>query len=438
MIGQTYTDKLYELSTQDRIDVSLPSGEFSEEQKEKIIRSVFCALYTATSPAERDRALREIIRLPEFYEDIISNRWTVTKGKYAGTLPKRVANYLFKVHGFRLTAEEISEVGNLTKNCLDNESKFVVDFTRSLDWEAGDFGDFGSCYWGCRTGARTMLSDHNAYAIRFYDRDNRARGKGRAWIITGEIDGVIVYNAYGPYQLPTVTHVLAQLLGGSYKKIKLSNLGDTGGTLWINSDCGYAIASPDVLENITSVNLHWDEVKEYTHFCDDCEEGIAEDDDYYHVGDYIVCQNCIDNYSRCEHCDEYYSNSNVHEVHLQTRWGTEGEYWCEDCIRGNTVECEDCEDTWRDNDAIYIEDLDYYVCPDCFERNYSACEDCDCMCHNDDITYMERLYKAVCNDCLENYARCEDCNDWREKDDLINGLCPVCYEPEETPALQEG
>jgi hypothetical protein len=95
--------------------------------------------------------------------------WVVQKGDFAGTFPKRVANYMRKVHKIKIEPQIISEIGNKARAHAEDRNIYVVDFTNEFNWHDGDFGDGDSCFWGANSEALVMLKNHNSFAIRFWE-----------------------------------------------------------------------------------------------------------------------------------------------------------------------------------------------------------------------------------------------------------------------------
>ncbi len=98
-----------------------------------------------------------------------SPNWMLNQKGLSGTFPTRIKVFLKKNHAVKMAEQDISAIGNLARRHTVKAKDFIFDFTDAFDWEDGDFGDGGSCYWGGRRGARTMLADHNSLAIRFFD-----------------------------------------------------------------------------------------------------------------------------------------------------------------------------------------------------------------------------------------------------------------------------
>jgi hypothetical protein len=120
----------------------------------------------------------------------------------------------------------------------------------------------------------------------------------------------------------------------------------------------------------------------YTCTCDDCGEGMDEDDSYsigYH-GDSRVGQCCIDNYTMVygRRGEQYYT-SNDNAVYV------DGEYYHDDYLDDNSIVCLNNGEYEHSDNAVYIHSCDeYYHCDDediCYAENtnqHELREDCWC------------------------------------------------------------
>ncbi len=168
--------------------------------------------------------------------------WMTDKGAF----PKRVASYMYKTYNIKLSSQIMRSIGN-TAQQNSTQGNVVFDFTHRILWEAGDFGDDGSCFWTDYGGSRIAMMRAGIGAIRIYS-PNGAHGRGRAWFSPFP-EGFILFNAYGIMQARTIANFLGQLFGEDYKykQIHIShtyrdNNGDWNSTykLYLNSD-GYLI-----------------------------------------------------------------------------------------------------------------------------------------------------------------------------------------------------
>lgn len=427
------------------------------------------------SPDPDVRAKEKYVTLP----DDFSNLWVVTKGEYAGTFPKRVASWLLKVHNERAAKIEItgdngkpinlvSAIGNIARLHATKKQKYDLDFTDRFDWNDGDYGDNGSCYWGEHSGAKIMLADHDSIAVRLYKTDDDQdcsmpirgyqyrdrKGYARAWIVfphsatvytgggygkrTDRKNFAIMYNTYG-IESVRLARVLATHFGWSYTSIELTCNGSTSGMLWINHNdpddrgaqthkgyhgTGYILGAPDEIEGITRVDLHWEEESEYT--CDDCGCGLSEDETRSFNGEGTYCESCYDNtYFYCDHCNRDRPSEDAMTV--------EGNMVCDLCTDSDASKCYDCEDYyWYDN----ITTVGHHsICHHCIS-DYPICELCNEYVEQDDITETADR-KAICDDCLEDhYAECDACEKYYPTDDINDqGLCVECT-PEPDPEIE--
>jgi len=284
--------------------------------------------------------------------------WVVSKGVYAGTLPKRVASYYYKQFGIKSPTEFIEQLGNVARQHTTDGTAYDFDFTDEFEWEDGDFGDAGSCYWGDHAGARQMLYNDGAFAIRFYDEEGD--GIGRAWVINRMTTNgfYVVFNGYGISDSATLTsaRVMALFLSMTYKRIVLRNHDATSRMLWINGGVGYLIGTVEAVAETTWVEL-----------------GIAE---------LLVCYYCEDELAE----QDAYTTPN-------------GDSCCGDCYYERFDTCYECDETVDRENMIYIEGLDCDVCADCFRSFYTTCAKCGEDVHKQNTHELAGKEGRYCDDC---------------------------------------
>lgn len=241
--------------------------------------------------------------------------WQTAQGDYRGTFPKRVAQFYHKVHAVKLPWSVVSELGNIARSHSADDVVFEFEFVNRIRWSAGEFGDDDSCYWGCNAGAREMLEDNGALAVRFYSPES-GRGIGRAWLVEIE-DGLrIVFNGYGFTGNPTlvIARVVADFFKVSYRKITLTNEGGSSGVLWIDhAGQAYLIGPADQIADFDDYDLGWTELHSET--CHECGNGIGEYDVFYGPDDLGYCEDCAaELFDSCEECSETYWRSDMQYV----------------------------------------------------------------------------------------------------------------------------
>lgn len=274
------------------------------------------------------------VYLPEDLEPV----WATKQG----TLPKRIQSYLYKTLKIKLEPSDVSELGNIAKRHASNGKTVILDFTDEIDWEDGDFGDEGSCFWGSNSGAIKMLTANNAYALRGWKSKDRCNtipdpltyesvtGYCRAWVAPIKSNLYVVFNGYGETTL-TMARLLAFRFNTGYKRINLSNNGCDDGMLYINGGTAFVIGAWQQINHLETHDLGWRSVD--TRECWSCEaeigygyEYIAYDEDGYHRR---YCPDCC---SQCSRCGEWYTSSLV-SYHDETDRDL-----CRQCTE--SVECE--------------------------------------------------------------------------------------------------
>jgi hypothetical protein len=321
-------------------------------------------------------------------------QWVVKgRGEYVGTFPKRVSKYYFKTYAIKCPNTFLQELGNLARQHSADSTAYHFEIVDSLQWEAGDFGDNGSCLWGSRDSARAIMEANGGLALCFYNDENK--GYARSWLAKLNDNLYIVFNGYGFKSNPTLTiaRVFAQFTGLSYKKIALSNNDATSGTIWINSSIGYIVGSADAIADYSRYDLQWHKKPGMLPdmlTCADCECDVHEDEIYYSPNDEPYCRDCFyERYDYCARCDEI---------------------------------------EYRDS-LYYIEHEGHEVCEHCLDSNYTRCDECDEYYRHHEITNLDN--HALCQSCLEEYCEhCAKCEDLHHNSALTDGLCENCQPPQ--------
>ena len=239
---------LPELQAGTKTIIKMPIGEIDEQGQEEI----WVQLYHWDLPT-----------LPEWWE---YSTQVGGKGEYVGSFCKRVAKYYWKTTKTKLNSDQLGRLGSLVSRHTDKNTEYIIDYTQDLhSWDAGDFGDGGSCFWTCNSAARDMLESDGAWAIRFYQGvfkpDKRfkkgynskiLRGYGRAWICKRD-NYYVVFNGYG-LETAHIARIMANDLNLSYRKICLLNYGEHDGLLYINNS-GYTIGYEADINTLSNIDL---------------------------------------------------------------------------------------------------------------------------------------------------------------------------------------
>lgn len=345
-------------------------------------------------------------------------QWKVNgKGEYVGTFPKRVAKYFYQQHKTKLSAEQLGVLGSKVAEHCERNALYEFDFTQCFDWDAGDFGDDGSCFWSCRTGAKEMLRENGAFAVRFYDSEDK--GYARAWVVP--INGnVVVFNGYGLESLQ-IARILSQNWGAYYKKTELSNNGSACGVLWINGRTGYVIGSQEDIDELGPLELGFTEMNNCR--CENCGSSIDEGESYT-ANEETYCECCHDDlFFYCDDCDEDRHNDDYNEINSRAV--------CDSCLSDNYTVCDDCNEYTHDNDITRGPD-DKHRCEDCHLEATQYCEACSSDRLADDFQEGPDGERR-CWDCHESVVHaCAECGDDHMKEDLHEGpdskdRCSDCH-----------
>ena len=363
-----------------------------------------------------------------------------------GTLPKRMGSLFHKL-GAKLPSDALAQVGNIAATHTEKRTEHVLDFTQHLDWSAGDYGDSGSCFWGGRRYARTMLADLGAYALRFYDPRDELRGVARSWLVPcyDHPDGefFMLFNAYsvGDYSYDALTQarILAFYLGLSYRKCpSLRNNNFCDNVLYINGGTGLSVGVPEIVAGVTAYDFG---AAEDNHRCDEDEDEYTccacgselNEDNQYCAGDGdddSYCETCFhERYFSCDRCGNYV-------------WREDGEYtiftdsgavYCGRCAGMYANYCEKCGENFQyeGSGRCAPGDYDGWYCESCYDERFTPCDGCNDDYDHDDLTSApdDCLY---CSECYaERFAECGVCGDVFARMGASGDVCGDCREVDE-------
>lgn len=326
-----------------------------------------------------------------------------------GRIVRRIANAIYKVLDWKLDEEDkrrlSSAIQSATSPHLD-----AFDFTKDFQWRAGDFGDYGSCFWSCHSAARfTMEQEPGFYAMRSYDKIN-GDGNGRCWMYATDREFVL-FNAYGPTLMRFASTLRAWYQQYSdyfvnQKEISLINRGEVSGDLYINHGVARLVSDSELILNTWSNAKAYDLDVYVDHalalpVCPMCDDEFEQEYGYTDPNGDLICEHCWnETYTYCERCQE---TTNVNEIvyvyALGYRGRREEQAWCEYCASHDAEECDVSGEYWDSRDmhslygggsvspaqtdqvleceacSIYMRDEDANTIPDSDEP-YVFCPDC--------------------------------------------------------------
>lgn len=277
----------------------------------------------------------------------------------------------------------ISKISQSIRESENRNSEFRVDITSYFDWEDGEFGKGGSCWWGSGDygHSRDTLSDAGGFGLRFYDARNH--GTGRTWILPHrEHNRIYLFNAYGDdVNLKTSSLILKALFPEllhdfiathshhfeNYESIPYIN-DDKGTILHLRDD-----ELEDYIELGLDVNYDGEYFNENASHCAHCGDAIGEDETYYHDGD-DYCESCFnDLFFTCCKCDR---TRDIDELITDD----DGDPYCERCAERSLYHCTECGE-WTGN-GTSIGDNEY--CESCAE-DLGECAECGEVLSNDEL-----------------------------------------------------
>jgi hypothetical protein len=348
----------------------------------------------------------------------------------SGKLAKRIAKLLFENHAIRLDETQRNALGDVINRHTVRNDIDRFDVIGRTDWNRGEYGDSGSCYWSDRRVAREYIhATDNWGAIRFYSKDGN--GNGRAWVHYDAGIGVyFLFNAYG-HRLADFAEVLAAAVGATEKDmIRVENCGATDGMLWINSGNNgsgylnaYALSDKPITIKVHDFGIDIDDRR----VCTDCGYEVNEDYCYTDNDGNCYCEDCYnERYTSCDQCGDECYNDCVTWIDSEQR------ALCEYCLDRFYTCCWHCDQWVRDSDAVSVGYHSY--CNDCALDLFTSCESCCDFVDNDSVTEIDGYY--YCDDCAnDNYTECEDCGKVVPNEDRVwaNGyFCPDCVPVEDS------
>jgi len=257
--------------------------------------------------------------------DQVGLEWNLPR---AGKIPKRLSKYVKRKYNIDLAQEYLEKVGNKLSASLmkwDLEVRFeFLDWKHPL-WRPGAYGDDGSCYFGGRKGAVSMMRNEGNFFVMFITKDGDKFA--RAWVQEVDNENIVFFNLYSVGN-KLVGLALAQQLAKHfnlpYRKINLVNDGSGDGELWINQEAGYWIGCKELkldsndtpyydfrMEEIREDEEDNDEETEYVS-CRNCDYEGETDEFYFDYAGRRICESCRNNYYICCHMeDKYYPFENV-------------------------------------------------------------------------------------------------------------------------------
>lgn len=125
--------------------------------------------------------------------------------------------------------------------------------------------------------------------------------------------------------------------------------------------------------------------------CSVCGNTI-HNDDYTIIEEEVVCNNCSEHITHCEHCGKTMDDRD------ENTFCYDGDYYCEDCYNDLFRCCDSCCVTIPVDDCYYYDGTPY--CEECYHNNFCECYDCGMTIRQDDAYISDDEY--YCEDCYNN------------------------------------
>lgn len=308
-----------------------------------------------------------------------------------GRLLKRYAYFHKNKTGQAIPDNVMGIVGDCLQSIITSENtvKYFVDFTNKFDWDDGDYGKSGSCWWGLYSDSLPTFEENGGWCARFYDENGN--GIGRTWIYPNN-NVMLGFNSYG-VERAKVSKVIKKIFLSHGHELHYSTCNiensHSSNIPYINGGTGFVLYTEET-QPYSEYDLNMRVVEgEPFEQCENCRCRINMDSGYYNVvGDYIYCDNCTRQlFSYCDKCGEFCDKDEVHKVADSSyRY----DYACEYCAAR----------------------IGLYGCSDC--GNYTQYP-----------TMAEDTGNCFCSHCDTTF-HCEHCGN-----DFENDECPNCVIEEE-------
>lgn len=190
--------------------------------------------------------------------DIVKTDWVIEKGDMQGTMPKRISKFFAKFSDVKIPETTATKIGNVAGKFFATKGKlYYIDFVAEFNWKAGQFGDADSCFWGGREDARRIMEKNGCMALRFFKDEKHVatNGMARSWLFPVFDNSVLIFNGYG-MELRQQAQILSAFLNQPNQQIDLRNMGDTGGTVYINNGHAYLFGEKDLIKRFHGLDLN--------------------------------------------------------------------------------------------------------------------------------------------------------------------------------------
>lgn len=200
----------------------------------------------------------------------------------SGSLSKRIGKWLKQNYNIAISPELSTAIGNTARKFLLKNQTYHFDFADKVLWNAGDFGDHGSCFWSTRNDRKEILKrigdNKTMFAVRLFRKHSTASGFNkvpnnafyinnecyytgisRAWASIDKHKDSPIITIFNGYGLTTsqIGALVSSFLGMSTQHLIIHNDNDVEGDLYINNH-GIAIGDNSIIKNLVEYNINID------------------------------------------------------------------------------------------------------------------------------------------------------------------------------------
>lgn len=160
--------------------------------------------------------------------------------------------------------------------------------------------------------------------------------------------------------------------------------------------------------------------------CDDCEDELEDEDEGYEWNGGTYCSDCWSLYAF--NCNECCDESDREHGHSIDDWGT---MVCDYCHSRYFAACDECGVNVRIEEVMESPDGRDF-CDSCYSDNVDFCDFCNTDTMPEDMKESDIDRERRCESChdehLEDYDKCNRCDDTVEITELSEGICGGCEE----------
>lgn len=174
-----------------------------------------------------------------------------------GSWVKRFSRYMKTDRGITLDSDTLGAIGDTVGGVMSTVKEYLWDITDTIDWNAGDFGDDGSCFFTYNGHLLNLLRQNGCLAVRAFGEQYNNEGLdgiARAFMLPcRDLPAWLLFNGMGSLTTRQFALILAKSnVGLAYVAVDTScssGLGpnDRRTGFYTNSYRNYLLGPPEVV-----------------------------------------------------------------------------------------------------------------------------------------------------------------------------------------------